>query len=83
MTVKDGGRSVKEPALLPGHPTQLFPHGIYADQRQETGYAWYCPEIDWRFAVSRSEVENPLVYCPGCARCVTDTAFDAVREGQP
>lgn len=60
-----------------------FQHGIYRDARQATGYAWYCPKVDWRFAVSRSEVENPLSYCPGCALGVTDAAFDALREGQP
>lgn len=58
-------------------------HGVYRDSRQQTAYAWYCPVVDWRFALSRAEVENPFFYCPGCAMDVMDRSFDQILEGRP
>ena len=60
-----------------------FDHGVYKDERQATGHAWYCPTLDWRFAISRAEVDNPFFFCPGCAFEVVDAKFDAVLEGRP
>lgn len=60
-----------------------FPHGIYVDKRQATGYAWYCPVQGWRFAISRAEVPNPFFHCPGCALDVTDGVFGELLEGRP
>jgi hypothetical protein len=62
---------------------QRADHGIYKDERQATGYAWYCPELDWRFAISRSEMDNPFAFCPGCALDVVEERFGEIRSGRP
>lgn len=69
----------------PRHPirSRVWTHGVYKDNRQKTGYIWYCDKIDWRFAISRAEVDLPFIYCPGCAMPCSEPHFERVMEGKP
>lgn len=44
-----------------------FEHAVYKDDRQPTGYCWYCPAEDWRSPAANPNHEGFWIqFCPVC-----------------